>query len=306
MTIMTVLGPVEAHNLGPMLPHEHVLVGFIPDGKQSPEDYDREEVIRLMLPKLMEAKALGCTAIAECTPEFLGRDPELLVALSRLSGLHLITNTGFYQAPYLAPFVYEATEEELSAIWMKEVKDGIGDSGVYPGFIKIALSTGGPIPPVQRTILRAAMRVSMESGLSIVAHTIGAEAGREAVELMREAGFPLSRFVWAHADSAEDMETLCWAADQGIWLSIDSVGWKPIHAHGELIHGLIERGYGERVLISHDAGWYHVEVPGGGEIKPFTPIFTELIPMLKGKGVSESVIERLIRYNSAKALSITP
>lgn len=304
MTLQTVLGRVDARNLGPMLPHEHILVGFIPDGRVSPADYDRDQVIRLMLPRLNEAKALGCTAIAECTPAFLGRDPELLLALSRLSGVHLITNTGYYQAPYLAPFVYEATARELCDIWLREAREGIGDSGVFPGFIKIALSNGGPLPPVQKTILEAAMRCSLESGLAIVAHTIGAEAGREAIRIMRQAGFPLSRFIWAHAHSAEDSGALKEAAGQGVWLSIDTVGWRDPDFHAALLSDLIESGHAGRILISHDAGWYHVEVEGGGEIRPYTPVFTDLIPLLRRRGVGEGVIDQLIRGNPAAALSI--
>ena len=63
------------------------------------DDYDRGEVIRIMLPYLMQLAAAGCRTLTECTPEFLGRDPYLLAELSELSGLHIITNTGYYQKP---------------------------------------------------------------------------------------------------------------------------------------------------------------------------------------------------------------
>ncbi|HMM70707.1 MAG TPA: PEP-CTERM sorting domain-containing protein, partial [Rhodocyclaceae bacterium] len=44
LMIQTVLGLVGDQQLGLTLPHEHVLVGFIPDGKLSAKDYDRDEV----------------------------------------------------------------------------------------------------------------------------------------------------------------------------------------------------------------------------------------------------------------------
>ena len=112
--IQTVLGEISKDELGIVLPHEHILVGFIEDGKLTKDDYNREEVIRIMLPYLKQLAAAGCSTLAECTPEFLGRDPQLLAELSRLSGLHIITNTGYYQSPYLAPFVYEMSPEALA------------------------------------------------------------------------------------------------------------------------------------------------------------------------------------------------
>jgi phosphotriesterase-related protein len=169
--IQTVLGEISKDELGIVLPHEHILVGFIEDGKMTRDDYDRGEVIRIMLPYLMQLAAAGCRTLTECTPEFLGRDPYLLAELSELSGLHIITNTGYYQKPYLAPFVYETSSEDLARIWIKEALEGIESSRIKPGFIKIALSnTNGGISPVQQTILKAALLTSRETGLPIQAH----------------------------------------------------------------------------------------------------------------------------------------
>ncbi|NMB97246.1 MAG: hypothetical protein GYA02_11650 [Clostridiaceae bacterium] len=50
--IQTVLGEISKDELGIVLPHEHILVGFIEDGKLTKDDYNREEVIRIMLPYL--------------------------------------------------------------------------------------------------------------------------------------------------------------------------------------------------------------------------------------------------------------
>ncbi len=302
--IQTVLGPVGDQQLGLTLPHEHVLVGFIPDGKLSEKDYDRDEARQTMLPYLKALKAQGCNALAECTPEFLGRDPELLAGLSRLSGLHILTNTGFYQAPYLAPFVYQKSARQLADIWVKEAREGIGESGIRPGFIKIALSNGGPLPEIQRTILRAALLASAETGLAIMAHTIGGEAALEALGIMREAGFDPRRFIWTHADSEPDLDVHQRMADAGAWLSVDSIGWRPLEEHADLIMGLLARGLEGQLLLSHDAGWYHVGEPGGGEVKPYTTLLGEMAPLLKQRGLSQDSVNRLLIDNPARALAV--
>ena len=59
------------------------------------------------------------------------------------------------------------------------------DSGIKPGFIKIALSnTNGRITPIQQTILKAALLTSKETGLHIQAHTVGGETIMHALEIL--------------------------------------------------------------------------------------------------------------------------
>lgn len=58
------------------------------------------------------------------------------------------------------------------------------------------------------------------------------------------------------------------------------------------------------MLISHDAGWYHVGEPDGGAIRPFTAIFSELLPALRARGVDAGLEETLLVQNPARALTI--
>ncbi len=68
---------------------------------------------------------------------------------------------------------------------------------------------------------------------------------------------------------------------------------------------LKEAGFLNRVLISHDAGWYRPEVEGGGEFKGFTNIFTQLLPILETKGFTKEHIEQLLVKNPAEAFGIS-
>ena len=72
-----------------MLVHEHVLVDFVGADQIRSGRYDRNEVSRIALPKLEEVKRLGCGRLLECTPNFLGRDPELLARLSDAAGVEI-------------------------------------------------------------------------------------------------------------------------------------------------------------------------------------------------------------------------
>ena len=78
-----------------VLVHEHVLVDFVGADQIRPGRYDRDEVFSIARPKLEELRRLGCRRLLDCTPNFLGRDPELLARLSDAAGLEIWSNTAF-------------------------------------------------------------------------------------------------------------------------------------------------------------------------------------------------------------------
>src|SRR5688500_16004783 len=119
--VQTVTGPVAADRLGVTLMHEHVLVDFIGAGQVSPSRYDRDVVFAAVLPYLEQVRGLGCDTLVECTPAYLGRDPRLLERLSEASGIHILSNTGYYgaaQDKHLPAHAFDETAEQLSARWI--------------------------------------------------------------------------------------------------------------------------------------------------------------------------------------------
>ena len=56
------------------------------------------------------------------------------------------------------------------------------------------------------------------------------------------------------------------------------------------------------VLVSHDAGWYRVGEPGGGEFRPYDTLFTTFVPALRVAGFDESDIRQLLVTNPRLAL----
>lgn len=300
---MTVNGAITLEAAGRMLVHEHVLVGFIEDGKLTPNDYIREEVIEKVLPHLLKLREVGGQTFMDCSPEYLGRDPYLLKELASLSGLHIVTNTGIYKAPYLPSFVYTMTEQELAKVWIREAKYGIGESGVYPGFIKIAVNDNR-INETQQTILKAAMRASLETGLPIQCHTVGKDTILHLVELLNEVKFDYDRFTWVHAQTCPDMEVHRTLVEQGMWISIDSIKPGNYQHHVELLHQLKLLGVGERVLLSQDTGWFTVGEEHGGEISSYHYLFEEFFPYAAENGISSSWLEQCVTVNAFEAMRL--
>jgi phosphotriesterase-related protein len=303
--LQTVTGLIHEKEAGTILVHEHVLVGFVEDGKLTPDDYDRHEVVASILPLLLQLKEAGCSTFVDCAPEYLGRDPYVLKDLSTKSGLHLVTNTGFYKAPYLPPFVYQATEPELSDLWIREAQNGIGDSGVFPGYIKIALNDGTSINETQQKILRAAIRTSFETGLPIQCHTIGGDTALHAGEIMREAGFDRERFIWVHAQTGKDLAVHQRLADEGMWISIDSILPGTYDKHVEMLLQLRTHGVSsEQILLSQDTGWYTVGEEKGGNLRPYHHLLTDFLPYAAQQGLDLDWLKQCITRNAYRAMRI--
>ena len=98
LSVMTVDGRIPAIAMGTTLIHEHFLVDFIGADKYDPTRWNRDEVIKKVLPYLLQAKKYGTRTILDCTPAYLGRDVLLLKRLADESGLQILTNTGYYGA----------------------------------------------------------------------------------------------------------------------------------------------------------------------------------------------------------------
>lgn len=300
--VETVTGPVEPAALGRVLTHEHVLVDFIGAQEVSPDRYDADEVYQVMLPHLVELKDAGIDTLVECTPEWLGRDPVLLRRLSEASGVLLITNTGFYKDPFLPQWAHDATADELAELWTDEARNGIGDTGIKPGFIKIAVNEGD-LSPIQAKIVRAAGLTSRATGLRIHAHTTTAATALEELDILEEVGLPGSRLIVVHADATPDLGIHAEIAEWGAWLSYDGIRADSAEAKLPLVIEALHR-WPDQLLISQDAGWYSVGEPGGGDVVPWSWLPRKFVPMLLDAGAGRADVARLLVANPAQVLTI--
>lgn len=304
-TVMTVRGPVAAATLGRVLPHEHVLVDFVGADQVSPERYDAGNVFEFVLPHLRQAHTAGVRALFECTPAFLGRDPQLLRRLSEASGLHLVTNTGLYgvrQNKFLPPYAHVESVEQLAARWIAEAKQGIGETGIRPGFIKSGVDPEPTLSPVHRKLIAAAALTHAATGLTVAVHT-GRGPGLAQLDVLGEHGVAPSAFVWVHAQGARD-DDLFAAADRGAWISCDGLNPRSLPRHLHLCTALKERGHVGRILLSHDAGWFDPAKPGGGTFRPFDLLFPRFVTLLREKGFSAADVDRITMQNPAEAFAL--
>jgi phosphotriesterase-related protein len=95
-------------------------------------------------------------------------------------------------------------------------------------------------------------------------------------------------------------------AEDGAWISFDGLAADNIDQYLALVTGMRAAGHLDRVLISHDAGWYHVGEPNGGTYRPHDTMFKTFIPRLRAAGFTEPEIQRLTIENPRRALTPAP
>jgi predicted metal-dependent phosphotriesterase family hydrolase len=301
--LITVTGPLPAADMGFTLPHEHIMVDFIGAAQTGKYRYDSRHVIKRMLPFLQEIYDLGVRTFIDCTPQYLGRDTEVLQELSLASGVHIITNTGLYKDKYLPDYAYEQSAQELAEQWIKEATEGIDGTGIKPGFIKTAVSPG-TLTDIEKKLIAAAALTSNATSLTIATHTCSSTAAADIVTILEKHNTPLNRWIFVHAHMEEDVESLVRLAHLGVWIELDGLAFNADDNHSKKLHHLLDKGLEQQILLSHDGGWYNIGEENGGKIIPYTHMCKTFLPRLRREGVSDDILRIITMDNPARAFAV--
>ena len=285
------------------------MVDFIGAAETGSHRYRADDVVAKVLPYLQALKKAGCATFIDCTPVYIGRDVTILKRLAQASGLNIITNTGYYGAAkekYLPAHAYTETAEQLAARWVNEFRKGIDGTGIYPGLIKTGVDAG-PLTSVCEKLLNAAARTHLQTGLTISAHTGNGEAALQELAILQKAGVSPDAFRWVHAQNEKDKKLHVQAARTGAWIEFDGIDGTDtdnIEQHVEFVLHMKKQNLLNKVLISHDAGWYRVGEPDGGTFRGYTAIFETFIPALKKEGFTDNDVRQLLVDNPRESLAI--
>lgn len=303
--ISTTLGLYDQTELGFILPHEHVFVDLRTWNTPGYAQAEAEDVIRLMVPEMMKAQKAGVTAIVECSTVGVGRRADIDRAVSEAANFPLVVPTGIYREPWVPDWAHAASEAELCNWMLGELQGEIETSGVQAGWIKLSAGDDG-LTACETKILRAAAAAGRASNAVIGSHTIRGRVVREQLNIIEAMGYAAERFIWIHTQAEPDFELQLEMAHRGAWLEYDSIGnheWVSEETLLQNILCLLEAGFGDRLLLSHDRGWYDPALPGGGAPKPYTYLAEQFLPRLRASGVDEGTIHQLTVENPFRAFA---
>ncbi|NEU32125.1 phosphotriesterase [bacterium LRH843] len=309
--IQTVTGEVKIENLNYILMHEHLQIGYAGWHLDpfSP-NYKRQEVIDRAVDRLQELKSYGVDCIVDPCPMELGRDPELMAEVSQRSGVYVVCSTGFDLEVRGKLFAIERlSSEEILEIYMKEIVDGIGDTGILPGIIKAA--TGhNIITEYEQKCLQAASKASISSGLPIITHTEFGTMGIEQIQLFKTNGVTPGKCIIGHCCANHNTDYHVGIMNHGAIVGFDRFGnehFSEDKSRINTLYNLLEMGYSEQIIISCDSVCTYLgRFPFKVEYENWHPrfLFNTVIPQLKDMGIHERDIQNLIKNNPKRYFAL--
>ena len=194
--VMTVLGPLPISEMGVTLMHEHILLDasgkWVPpcccsDRHLAEMPVKMENLGELSLNPLMSRdncqlfdvdvaieeltkyRALGGETVVDPTNIGIGRDPNALARIARLTGLNVIMGTGLYLEPSHPEWGRTSSVEQLTERLIYDLGGAEEKPDVLAGLIgEIGISSR--FTPDEEKSLRAAGRASAATGVPLVLH----------------------------------------------------------------------------------------------------------------------------------------
>jgi phosphotriesterase-related protein len=254
--IPTVLGEIDASELGVTMSHEHIIVSNGEDWQHYPWRYDRQKTLDDARNELTKLKASGVDSIIDLTTPDLGRDIEFMVDAAQGTGIHVIAATGIWRDPPRS--IMEREVDDTADIFVHEIEQGIGNTSVRAGAIKVANDIEG-FTPAHVRILQAAARACARTGCPISTHhNASMQMGTTQVRIFKEEGAPMDRVAIGHSADTTDIEYLESLLKEGVYLSLDRYpGRAPRptwEQRNQTVKALIDRGWGDKLMLGQD-GW---------------------------------------------------
>ena len=296
--LITTLGVLTQEGLGMILPHEHIFVDLGPIEAESYKDAESDAVIRVIAPEIEKIKVQGITALVECTPMGVGRRADIDKAVSLATDFPIVVPTGIYREPWVPQWVQDANQDALADWMLSELTGEIEASGVQAAWIKVSAGDNG-ITACEAKILRAAAKAGIATNAIIGSHTIRGHVVHDQLDIIESAGYTAERFIWIHTQAEPDFALHLEMARRGCWLEYDNIGSQQPGDEQLIIwiQQLLDAGFGDKLLLSQDRGWYDPSKPAGGTPRPYTYLVEHFLPKLQRSGVDESIIRRLTCVN---------
>jgi phosphotriesterase-related protein len=298
--VNSVLGPLDTKDLGFTLMHEHVMSqGHV--AQNFPELFGQDFMKRI-INGVTEAKKEGIDTIVDATTFDLGRDVSTLADIARRTNINIIACTGWWMN--LPEYIAGASPDLYADLFVREIEEGIAGTNIKAGILKSAADHGG-VTATGEIMLRAVARAHCRTMVPIMLHSDAlGQVARQQLAILKEEGVDLNRVAVDHVNDTTDMEYLTWLLDQGCYLGMDRYPGLGLssHARTETLKLLIDAGWIDRLLPSHDFGLATPETFYPPDVKesiekdnPYGYLYIKKVVFhqLREMGVPEAVLNTL-------------
>ncbi len=355
MGIQTVCGTIQPENIGLTLMHEHVYGDFWTTYYS--HKYDINEVgtysepisletmgllrrdpgalrenliltdIDLIIREVRRFKEHEGSIIVDATPTGSYPSPESLRKISKETGVHIVSSTGYYMPFTLSDTVKKMSIREMVDKIVKEIEIGYDGTDIKAGIIG-EVGAVGEMDEFEKKILEATAIAQKITGAAVTLHTAcpnviyssehnlsWGQRTQWVLDYLERCNADLSRVIVGHADVdvkttiQEHIEVL----KRGAVLEYDNFGQE--HAYdNENTYGfsdwqrvqniayLINCGYVDQLILTTDL-WQKIqytEYGGWG----FAHIKENICPMLLKNGVTEQQLQRMLVKTPQRLLEI--
>lgn len=317
--ISTAKGTIDSGALGRTFIHEHVFV-INPEVLQNyPEEWDEQLRVADAIEKLTALKAAGIDTIFDPTVVGLGRYIPRIVEIANQIELNIVVATGVYTYDSVpkyfrmrGPLLGLDLPDPMADYFIRDITQGIADTGVKAAFLKCAVEEKGLTPGVER-VARAVALTHRETGAPITVHTNAAhQTGTIALNLFESEGVDLTKVVVGHSGDTNDQDYLRSLMDRGATIGMDRFGldmFNPTENRVATIASLVEQGYADRMVLAHDASCY-IDFFSGEQSQQllveaapnwhYNHIPDDVLPALVKAGVAQSDVDVMMVDNARR------
>jgi predicted metal-dependent phosphotriesterase family hydrolase len=284
--IMTVLGPIPADKMGTTLMHEHLFIDLCRvtrDPDHWLNDFD------LTIKELAPFLAAGGATVVEVTNRDLGRDPVSLKRVASETGLNVVMGCGWYREPYYRPEIYEKATEQVAEDIVREIEQGVNNTGICPGIIGEIGCDRNYVSPAEERSFRAAARAQKSTDLTITTHAVRCPVGLDQLDVLEDEGVDFRRVIVGHCDTYPHPSYHETVAQRGAYVQFDTIRSKLIGRSNPEFNGFC-------CMKSH------LHAYGGNG---YDYIFRDFVPRLLRAGLSKEQVQTLLVENPRDALTGT-
>jgi phosphotriesterase-related protein len=317
--VQTFRGAVDVADLGPTLTHEHIFVGDPELDLNFPHpEWDAAAMVGRAVDGLDRLWDLGIRTVVDLTVLGLGRDVRRVAEVAERARVNLVASTGYYTTDVLPPFFQTHgpsrlvdEPDPLVGFFVRDIEEGVAGTGVRAAMLKVATDRAGLTPDVER-VLTAAAAAQQHTGVPITTHTHApSQSGREQLAYFRKLGVDPERLIIGHCGDSEDLDYLRELMDAGCTIGMDRFGMEhvlPDDRRIATVGRLLQLGYADRMVLSHDAAVFSRMTPPSWRSKhaphwQMETISRRILPRLLESGASEADLQRMLVGNPARLLA---